>query len=58
MGQPVALLIFEQFNAFDRARLVLRDGTFVKSGEETGPVVVPNYGLRRRTVPELRGDRR
>ena len=49
MGQPVALLIFEQFDAFDRARLVLRDGTFVKSGEETGPVVVPNYGAFRFT---------
>jgi CO/xanthine dehydrogenase Mo-binding subunit len=49
MGQPVALLIFEQFDAFDRARLALRDGTFVKSGEETGPVVVPNYGAYRFT---------
>jgi CO/xanthine dehydrogenase Mo-binding subunit len=49
MGQPVALLIFEQFDAFDRARLVLRDWTFVKSGEETGPVVVPNYGAFRFT---------
>ncbi len=44
MGQPVALLIFEQFDAFDRARLALRDGTFVKFGEETGPVEIPNYG--------------
>jgi CO/xanthine dehydrogenase Mo-binding subunit len=49
MGQPVALLIFEQFDAFDRARLALRDGTFVKSGEETGSVVVPNYGAFRFT---------
>ena len=49
MGQPVALLIFERFDALDRARLVLRDGTFVKSGEETGPVVVPNYGAFRFT---------
>src|ERR1700730_13470892 len=32
MGQPVALLIFEQFDAFDPARLALRDGTFVKVG--------------------------
>src|ERR1700757_2476485 len=30
MGQPVALLIFETFDAFDQARLALRDGTFVK----------------------------
>ena len=37
MGQPVALLILETFDAFDQARLALRDGTFVKFGEETGP---------------------
>src|SRR6202011_4699538 len=49
MGQPVALLIFETFDAFDRARLALRDGTFVKSGEETGPVVMPNYAAFRFT---------
>jgi hypothetical protein len=49
MGQPVALLIFERFDAFDAARLTLRDGTFVKSGEETGPVVAPNYGAFRFT---------
>src|SRR5947208_14872185 len=44
LGQPVALLIFEKFDAFDQARLALRDGTFVQFGEETGPVVVPDYG--------------
>src|SRR5712675_3287331 len=49
LGQPVALLIFEKFNAFDQARLALRDGTFVKFGEETGPVVGPNYGAFRFT---------
>ncbi|WMT77580.1 molybdopterin cofactor-binding domain-containing protein [Bradyrhizobium sp. Ash2021] len=49
MGQPVALLIFEQFDAFDRARLALRDGTFVKFGEETGPVDLPSYGAFRFT---------
>src|ERR1700737_1698675 len=49
MGQPVALLIFEQFDAFDQARLALRDGNFVKCGEETGPVVRPNYGAFRFT---------
>jgi CO/xanthine dehydrogenase Mo-binding subunit len=48
-GQPVALLIFEQFDAFDQARLALRDGTFVKFGEETGPIVRPNYGAFRFT---------
>jgi CO/xanthine dehydrogenase Mo-binding subunit len=49
LGQPVALLIFEQFNAFDQARLALRDGNFVKFGEETGPVVAPDYGAFRFT---------
>jgi hypothetical protein len=49
MGQPVALLIWESFDAFDQARLALRDGTFVKFGEETGPVVAPNYGAFRFT---------
>ena len=49
LGQPVALLLFEQFDAFDQARLVLRDGTFVKFGEETGPVMMPDYGAFRFT---------
>ena len=49
LGQPVALLIFEEFDAFDQARLALRDGTFVKFGEETGPIVMPNYGAFRFT---------
>jgi CO/xanthine dehydrogenase Mo-binding subunit len=49
LGQPVALLIFEEFDAFDQARLALRDGTFVKFGEETGPVAVPDYGAYRFT---------
>src|SRR5580693_1775448 len=49
LGQPVALLIFEQFDAFDQARLVLRDEAFAKFGEETGPVELPNYGAFRFT---------
>jgi CO/xanthine dehydrogenase Mo-binding subunit len=49
LGQPIALLIFEKFDAFDQARLALRDGTFVKFGEETGAVVGPNYGAFRFT---------
>jgi CO/xanthine dehydrogenase Mo-binding subunit len=49
MGQPVALLIFEKFDAYDRARLALRDGTFVQFGEETGPVEMPNYAAYRFT---------
>jgi CO/xanthine dehydrogenase Mo-binding subunit len=49
LGQPVALLIFETFEAFDQAKLVLRDGTFMKFGEETGPVAAPDYGSYRFT---------
>jgi len=49
LGQPVALLLFEQFDVFDRARLALRDGTFVRFGEETGPVRIPDYGAYRFT---------
>src|ERR1700720_302897 len=49
MGQPVALLIFEEFGAFDQARLALRDGSFVRFGDETGPVVAPDYGAYRFT---------
>ncbi len=49
LGQPVALLIFDKFDAFDQARLALRDGTFVKFGKETPPVVMPNYGAYRFT---------
>jgi CO/xanthine dehydrogenase Mo-binding subunit len=47
LGQPVALLIFEEFDAFDRARLVLRDGAFVTFGHETPPVPMPPYGANR-----------
>ena len=49
LGQPVALLIFEDFDTFDQARLVLRDATFAKFGEETGPINMPNYGAFRFT---------
>jgi CO/xanthine dehydrogenase Mo-binding subunit len=49
LGQPVALLIFEDFDAFDQARLALRDEAFAKFGEETGPVELPNYGAFRFT---------
>jgi CO/xanthine dehydrogenase Mo-binding subunit len=49
LGQPVALLIFEEFDTFDQARLALRDWTFAKFGEETGPVEMPNYGAFRFT---------
>src|SRR5215813_5441810 len=49
LGQPVALLIFEDFDAFDQARLALRDATVLKFGNETGPVKMPNYGQFRFT---------
>jgi CO/xanthine dehydrogenase Mo-binding subunit len=49
LGQPVALLIFEDFDAFDQARLALRDAAVLKFGAETGPVKMPNYGQFRLT---------
>jgi CO/xanthine dehydrogenase Mo-binding subunit len=49
LGQPVALLIFEDFDTFDQARLALRDAPVLKFGQETGPVKQPNYGQFRFT---------
>ena len=49
LGQPIALLIFEEFDAFDQARLALRDGTSVKLGEETGAITKPPYAAFRFT---------
>jgi CO/xanthine dehydrogenase Mo-binding subunit len=49
LGQPVALLIFETFDAFDKARLAIRDGNFLKYGGETGPGAPKNYGAYRFT---------
>ena len=49
LGQPVALLIFETFDAFDQARLAVRESAFVKFGKETGPVKAPDYGAYRFT---------
>ena len=49
LGQPVALLLFDTFDAFDQARLALRDQPFVKFGEETGPVEKPYYSAFRFT---------
>jgi CO/xanthine dehydrogenase Mo-binding subunit len=47
LGQPVALLIFETFDAFDQARLALRHPSCVKYGRETGPVPGAPYGAHR-----------
>ena len=49
LGQPIALLVFEDFDTFDLARLALRGHTFAKFGEETDPVELPNYGAFRFT---------
>ena len=49
LGQPVALLIFDDFDAFHQARLALRDAAVVKFGAETGPVKMPNYAQFRFT---------
>jgi CO/xanthine dehydrogenase Mo-binding subunit len=47
LGQPLAMLIFEQFDAFDQARLALREPSCAKYGEETGPVAIAPYGSHR-----------
>ena len=47
LGQPLVMLIFEQFDAFDRARLALRSPSCIAYGEETGPVAIPPYGSHR-----------
>jgi CO/xanthine dehydrogenase Mo-binding subunit len=49
LGQPIALLIFEDFDAFDQARLALRGATVVKYGEETGSITRPPYAAFRFT---------
>jgi CO/xanthine dehydrogenase Mo-binding subunit len=49
LGQPVALLIFADFDTLDQARLALRDAAVLKFGNETGPVKMPNYGQFRFT---------
>ena len=49
LGQPIAILVFEDFDALDQARLALRDHAFAKFGVETGPVEMPNYAAFRFT---------
>jgi CO/xanthine dehydrogenase Mo-binding subunit len=49
LGQPVALLLFQSFDAFDRARLSFRDDGLVRFGKETGPQTRPNYAAFRYT---------
>ncbi|MGA3140914.1 MAG: xanthine dehydrogenase family protein molybdopterin-binding subunit, partial [Xanthobacteraceae bacterium] len=47
LGQPLVMLIFEQFDAFDQARLALRRPSCVSYGDETGPVAIAPYGSHR-----------
>jgi CO/xanthine dehydrogenase Mo-binding subunit len=49
LGQAVALLLFETFDAFDRAQLELRGKPYLKFGRETGPVAMPPYAAYRFT---------
>jgi CO/xanthine dehydrogenase Mo-binding subunit len=49
LGQPIALLIFEDFDRFDQARLALRDAAAVKYGDETGRITRPPYAAFRFT---------
>lgn len=49
LGQPLALLLFETFYAYDRARAILREKNPARFGAETGPVAQPNYAALRFT---------
>lgn len=49
LGQPVALLLFTRFAAYDRARRAFRDRPLVKFGAQTGPRTLPNYAAFRFT---------
>ena len=61
LGQPVALLIFETFDAFDQARLALRDGTLreVRRGDRPGRAAeLRRLPLHPRRRPDARRARR
>ena len=49
LGQPLALLIFDRFDAFDEARLLFREQQLIRFGAETGPLQGANYGAFRFT---------
>lgn len=49
LGQPVAILLFGQFDAFDRARLAFRDRALLRFGTQTGPLAGANYAAFRFT---------
>jgi len=49
LGQPIALLIFDDFESFDQARLALRDAAVVKYGKQTGAITRRPYAAFRFT---------
>ncbi len=49
LGQPAAMLLFDSFDAYDRARLIFRERDLFAFGAETGPLKVPNYAQYRFT---------
>jgi CO/xanthine dehydrogenase Mo-binding subunit len=49
LGQPVALLLFDSFDSFDTARLVLRQRSLLRFGASTGPLAGGTYGAWRFT---------
>lgn len=58
LGQPVALLIFDTFDAFDRARVILREKSPLRFGHETPAAAGAPYGANRFTRvagPDPRG---
>ena len=49
LGQPVALMVFDSFDDYDRTRVAICDGNYLKFGAETGPLPGENYGAFRFT---------
>jgi CO/xanthine dehydrogenase Mo-binding subunit len=43
------LLVFNSFDDYDRVRVAIRDGDYLRFGAETGPLPGPNYGAFRFT---------
>ena len=61
LGQPVALLIFEDFDTFDQARLALRDASFreIRGGNRPRQdAQLRRLSLHARRRPDARGARR
>lgn len=49
LGQPVALLVFDSFDAYDRARVAFRDKQLLRFGAASESRRVPNYAKLRFT---------